>query len=422
MNAVRPPLEDADHRPPPHETALRHVAQQAPQLTPGEVIAERFRVERLAGTGGMGAVYRAHDLYSGEVVALKIVAGARSVRAQRFAREAQLLSQVVHPAVVRYVAHGSAADGVPYLAMEWLDGEDLCRRLARTGLKIEELLVLMRRICSGLSLSHELGVTHRDLKPSNLFLVQGRVDAVKLIDFGIAHQAGSALTGAGSTLGTIGYMAPEQAMGAREVDARADVFALGCVMFECLTGRPAFEGPGDAAVLARVLRDEVPRVRELRQDVPESLDQLVARMLAKQPAQRPADARELLHALDAVGDLQGPALPLRTDSKSRETSEQRIASVIVARPHGPAPITLSTHQAAIEDEQWEATVRRFGARPVPLRGGQTLLVFGADEGMIASDSARQAVRCALALKSLRPHVWIGVGTGSLATALNVSVG
>src|SRR5262249_15370773 len=158
-----------------------------------------------AASGGMGAVYRATDLQTKSDVAIKLIAGGdTSPHAARFAREAELLAEVQHPAIVRHVAHGRTSNGQLYLAIEWLDGEDLAVRLARVGLPPRESVDLVRRVADGLACAHARGIVHRDIKPSNLFLVDGDVTRVKLLDFGIAfvQQAPSAMTRTGTTIGT----------------------------------------------------------------------------------------------------------------------------------------------------------------------------------------------------------------------------
>src|SRR5262249_39727549 len=204
----------------------------------------------------------------------------------RFEREGQVLSELHHPCVVRYIAHGFTKAGEPYLAMEWLEGETLDERLARTGLSLEESLRVGRPLSAAAAAAHSRGVVHRDIKPSNLFLVGGQIEQIKVLDFGVARfgRTLSSMTRTGVLVGTPGYMAPEQASGSREVDARADIFSLGCVLFECLTGRPAFVGEHVIAVLAKIVFEDAPRVSELRDDIPESLDDLVARMRSKDPA------------------------------------------------------------------------------------------------------------------------------------------
>src|SRR5215472_16113647 len=269
-------------------------------MDPGQTIADRFELERLVGSGGMGSVYRARDRLTGGPVAVKLLLAQLARDKERFKREAQLLAELSHPRVVRYVAHGVTPADHPYLAMEWLEGEDLAERLARTGLTMGESVLLARRVAEALGALHERGIVHRDIKPSNLFLPGGEIQNVKLLDLGIARFADAmhGSTRSGVMLGTPGYMAPEQARGAKSLDPRVDIFSLGCVLFE---------GDNVAAVLAKILLESSPRISEIQSDVPEALDDLVSRMLAKHPAVRPADglavARELgeLRALAPEG-------------------------------------------------------------------------------------------------------------------------
>jgi serine/threonine protein kinase len=274
-------------------------------MLPGEVVAERFELLGLAQAGGMGAIWRARDRLSGEPVAIKLQHA--TCDDQRFLREAALLAELRHPAIVRHVAHGRMPSGELYLAMEWLEGEDLAQRIARGALAADEALAIVRRIADALALLHGRGGLHRDLKPSNLFLEGGRPERAKLLDFGIARAAAVGVTLTGTIMGTPGYTAPEQARGARDVDARADVFALGCVLYECLTGRAAFKGDHPMAVLARILLEEPPRLVEVAPSAPPALDALVARLLAKDPARRPRDAGELRELIDALPPHAGAA-------------------------------------------------------------------------------------------------------------------
>ncbi len=271
-------------------------------MNTGDVVAGRFRVEGVAGSGGMGVVYRCHDTATTRTVALKVLLLDAPAHLTRFTREAELLLAISHPAVVGYVAHGRTDEGQHYLAMEWLQGVDLCTRLEAEGaLSIDGTLALGARVAGALGAAHAHGVVHRDLKPSNLLLPGGDLAQAKLLDFGVARQwQARGPTVAGAVLGTPSYMAPEQARGAADVDARADVFSLGCVLFECLTGQPPFVGDHPIAVLSKVLFDEAPRVSERRHDVPAALDELVARMLSKSPAERPADGAAVAAALAQI--------------------------------------------------------------------------------------------------------------------------
>ena len=275
----------------------------------GDIVARRFEVERFAGAGAMGLVYRALDRTTGEWVALKVLAHGS---ADRFLREARALAEVRHPHIVRYVDHGRTEASEPYLAMEWLEGADLAARLAAGALPIGEAVRLTMAVAMALSLAHARGVVHRDVKPSNLFLVGQDPARVKVLDFGAARfvQTTSAPTASGIVLGTPGYLAPEQVNDEHPVDGRADVFALGCVLFECLTGRPAFVAQHVLALLGKILREHPPRLRELLPEAPQELEDLLVAMLAKDPGGRPAGMDAIAAILSvvqgALGDGEGP--------------------------------------------------------------------------------------------------------------------
>jgi len=262
----------------------------------------RFDVERKAASGASGDVYRARDRLTGGVIALKILRDGPGRDDARFEREARVLAELRHPAIVAYVAHGVDKEGHAYLATEWIDGESLSKRLTREPpLTVAETLALGARVAAALGAAHERAIVHRDLTPTNLYLPGGSIRDVKLLDFGISRPTlGNQVTVPGDVVGTPGYMAPEQARG-RQITARADVFSLGCVMFRCLTGRPAFEGTNMVALLLAVVSQEVPRTRDLNPAVPEPLSDLLARMLSKAPEGRPADCRAVAAELAALG-------------------------------------------------------------------------------------------------------------------------
>ena len=274
-----------------------------PTVMPREVVGERFEVESRAGSGGMATVFRARDLREDRAVALKVLHSQGEKVRERFNREAEVLAELSHPHIVRYVAHGVTSADAPYLAMEWLEGEDLSARFARGGrLTVGESARLIARAARALGHAHARGVLHRDVKPSNLFLVDGDVDKVKLLDFGIARKVAAAAgtTRTGTTLGTPGYMAPEQASGLREVDARSDVFSLGCVLYECVVGEAPFLGENVMVILSKILFDDAPRLSARQPAVLPALDDLVARMLSRDPAGRPADGAAVADELDAL--------------------------------------------------------------------------------------------------------------------------
>jgi eukaryotic-like serine/threonine-protein kinase len=405
---IPPDLESS----PGEDSLLREIAR-APsrpppglESEPGEVLVDRFEIERFAGSGGMGSVYRALDRVTGKPVAVKLVTGSDGEN-ERFTREARVLAELADPAIVRYVAHGTTPAGQPFLAMEWLEGEDLAKRLARTGLPVGESLAVVGRVAEGLAAAHAVGVVHRDVKPSNILLVSGDPAQAKLIDFGISRIALSratsapAITQTGVILGTIGYMSPEQATADRSLDARTDVFALGCVLFECLTGEPAFSGEHVVAVLAKVLREEAPRVRQFRPDLPPPLDELVARMLSKDKAGRVPDGSAVLRELQALGTVAG-GVPRggRPVVSGFSVGEQRLVLVMLAL-------------VPDESERLEDVVRCHGGEVVRLANSVLLVTFGrrgATSGEIVTAAA-----CALELCESFPSARIALATGRSQT-------
>ena len=375
----------------------------------GDVVGERFVLERLAGTGGMGTVFRATDRETGEPVAVKVLAQHDAEAIHRFDHEANTLAELGHPYIVRYVAHGATTQGTPYLVMEWLEGESLAARLARGRLSVDETLAIATRIASALAAAHARKIVHRDIKPSNVFLVGGAAEATKVLDFGLAQAApgGARLTRTGSVLGTPGYMAPEQAQGSRgRVNPRADVFSLGALLFECLTGRPAYQGEGVMTILARLLFEDAPRVRSLRPDVPEALDDLVARMLSRAPEARPEDGAEVLLALEAIGApppharASGPP-PLEPigDCELRLVFAILAAPIAQAAP-GPSSPTLRTELPRASWEELRRLAARQGAKVSELSSGALLLLVehGAD---MAARAARLSLATAEALPDFR---------------------
>src|SRR6185436_18505672 len=336
-------------------------------MRPAELLGDRFELEEQVGKGGMGQVFRARDRASGEVVAIKLISEGREQRAARFLREVELLSELSHPGIVRYVSHGETSSGDLYLAMEWLDGEDLRTRLEREPLTMGESVRLATRVAGALSVAHARGIVHRDLKPSNLFLPGGEVEQVKVLDFGIAAQEGrTQLTQTGVMIGTPGYIAPEQARNSGVIDARADVFALGCVLFECLTGTLPFDGDSAAAILAKILFGEAPRVSALWPEVPEDLDVLVAQMLAKDPALRPSDGANLAAALAALGPRVHSAAVAPRGHVARPAAiagdERRFLSVVLVGHD-------TGDELPREEEALQRTIKPHGGRLEQLADG-----------------------------------------------------
>jgi len=285
-----------------NSVAAEPAAAPAETWAPGRRIG-RFVVAYLAGAGGMGSVFRAVDTQRGGNVALKQVRSTSPDARVRFEREVQALRAIEHAAVVRYVHHGTDADGSLYLAMEWLEGPELAKLLDERALSIDETLVLGLRLAGGLDAAHTAGLVHRDITPRNVVLPEGSIERAKLVDFGLARDlrlpTGHAGPTAGLRVGTPHYMSPEQAQG-RAIDARSDVFTLGCVLFECLTRRRAVPGAELVEVLANLALPNTARTADHGVSVPERLDALIARMLARNPTERPASMAEVQRELAAM--------------------------------------------------------------------------------------------------------------------------
>jgi tRNA A-37 threonylcarbamoyl transferase component Bud32/tetratricopeptide (TPR) repeat protein len=377
----------------------------------GALFAERFEIERAVASGGMGRVFRARDRQTRRDVALKLLLTEGRLRTAwpRFVREAEILAGLAHPHVVTYLAHGVDDTDGPWLALEWLEGESLATRLLRGPLDVAEAIELGTRVASALDAVHRARLVHRDVKPSNLFLEGGRVERVKLLDFGVAY-LGLDLTRAGSIVGTPGYLSPEQAEGRRDLDARADVFAMGCVLFECLAGRPAFTGDDPLALLAKILFEDVPRLHSLRADVPEALSEVIDRALAKVPALRPADGAALAAALEAAFRPRGGAMA----RPGITHGAQRILSMLVAQPAGATRGRTSSDTQPSGSpppfgEIVRVTLRRHGVHPAETSDGS--LVAAIEHAGSPRDRIAHAVRCALAVADAAPDAVIAVATG-----------
>ncbi|HET9934260.1 MAG TPA: protein kinase, partial [Polyangiaceae bacterium] len=326
----------------------------------GDLIAGRYRLERRAGTGGMGTVFRAVDVEDGRRVAIKTLSdqalgssepSSGAHLAERFEREASVLAVISDAAIVRYISHGVSEWQEPYLVMQWVEGQDLASRLNDRGLSSNESLRLALRLAEALSSLHSNGIVHRDVKPANVMLEHGEVERAVLVDLGVARRAGFAsATVTGARVGTPSYMAPEQIRDPRKVDGRADVFSLGCILFECLSGRRAFDAEDGLGAIAKILLERAPSLATLRPDLSSAVSAVVASMLERDPADRPfADAAlsaALSEALaaDAEHDSPPPRLALKPAVATRTEvfgTRAEIAEPKVARRSAaPSPARI----------------------------------------------------------------------------------
>jgi len=323
-------------------------------------IANRYVVSGEIARGGCATVLEARDAVLDRLVAIKILQPGGLDRAglERFAREARVAAAIHHPNVCSVIDAGRLDDGSPFLVMERLYGETLRAYVGRVRrLDPEDAIEIALQILSGLDAAHELGIVHRDVKPENVFLVRPHdaLPVVKLLDFGMCRAGDTrvrpvvamrldddrTLTRAGTVVGTPEYMAPEQASGRRQFDLRIDLYAVGVVLYEVLTGTRAFYGSDPRAVLVSVLARQLPSVRAIRPDLPIAVDRIVARALERDPRARYASAAEFQH------DLLLARTSLRRQRQAKLDAERMRAE----RPSSTRPV-----------DEWELPTRQMSKR------------------------------------------------------------
>ena len=366
---------------------------------PGAVIADRFEIESEIASGGMGTVFRARDRAAGGWVAVKVLRGEDLVDADRFARECAALSRLAHPGIVRYIAHGHAP--LRFLAMEWISGITLAQRLDETGLVLAETVSVGRQLAAALAAVHAAGVIHRDLKPSNVMFRDGDLARTMLIDFGISRVPGSvAVTRTGMTVGTPGYMAPEQAAARGVLESRSDVFALGCLLYECLTGRPAFSGANALAIQTKICLHHPEPAARLCPEAPPALVALLDAMLAKSAERRPA-AGEVAERLAALAPGVAAGGPARNRRELLDTPTSQIAAPAEARTALRCTVLCSAASDPTPREVASAIAERFAA------DAESMLVF--DDWTLAAElvgedpgAAVRAAQLALRLREALP--------------------
>lgn len=347
----------------------RPPSSPAPDEALPSVVSGRFALRRLIGEGGMAAVYEAADIVTGRVGALKLLKPLfREVpeAVQRLAREASVGLGLCDDNIVRTLDAGRLDTGEPYLFMELLEGAPLDAMLRQRGrLPVREALEIAAQAAAGLCAAHAAQVLHRDVKPANLFLVDGPSVRVKLLDFGVSKVADPkgalALTKEGRALGTFAYMPPEQMMGAKRVDARADLYALGVVLYQSLVGSPPFVAKSLPALSLLKSQNQYAPVSRSRPDAPPELDGVIERCLRADPEQRYESAevlrgelvrlcrRSVPHRTVSVGtpsEAPGPPSPLAAPLDSQPEGEPR-ASRDMAAPDAERDVTASETRAVL---------------------------------------------------------------------------
>jgi streptogramin lyase len=420
-----------------------------------------YRIESLIGRGGMGIVYLAEDVTLGRKVAIKLLAPELAEDGhfrERFLRESRLAASLEHPNIIT-IYEARQVDGSLYLAMRYVEGSDLRALIAKGGpLPIERALSIVSQVAAALDAAHESGLIHRDVKPGNVLIAPpstpGRPDRVYLSDFGLTKRAASdsGVTGTGQFVGTLEYAAPEQFEG-KPLDARTDVYSLGCVLYECLTGRPPFQRENEAALVYAHLLTPPPRVTEIRPDLPPAIDAVVARALAKPPDDRFPSCSELVaasasalgvHVDGSTGTVASgaggsvPAPPGRPSAKGKTrviaVAALLVAAAIVAvvlalasdgsKKAPPAAASVTGDRLARVDPRTNVVSGKVAIprNPSAVATGEGSVWVTSDKGSLSRVDPRTLKVTATIVIGNRPDalavgegaVWVGTRAGTLA--------
>jgi eukaryotic-like serine/threonine-protein kinase len=356
----------------------------------GDVLADKYRVERVLGTGGMGIVVAARHLRLQERVAIKFLhpdALSNAEAVARFEREARAAAKIKSEHVARVSDVGTLDNGCPYMIMEYLEGEDLANWLQQRGpLAIDQAVEFILQTCEAMAEAHGLGIVHRDLKPANLFCIR-RTDglpSIKVLDFGISKIDGPGLdiTHAGAVMGSPLYMSPEQMVSARSVDARTDIWALGVILYELISGRGPFTGENLPEVCMSIARQPTPSLRATRPDTPPNLDAVIAKCLQKDRKKRYSNVAELAVALAPFAPKRAKVL---VDRISRVIESAGLSESALALPPSSNPASARSGPATMASwGQTDARNRRHRAGLVGIAAA-----IGLGVGAIAATWALQ---------------------------------
>jgi serine/threonine protein kinase len=352
----------------------------------GDILGGKYRIERVLGAGGMGVVAAATHLQLDERVAIKFLlpdALGNGEAIARFEREARAAVKIKSEHVARVIDVGTLETGAPFMVMEFLEGEDLAQRVrARGALGVQETVDFVLQACEAIAEAHSLGIVHRDLKPANLFVSRrpGGAPIVKVLDFGISKitsMSGSgqdmSMTRTTAVMGSPHYMSPEQMASTRDVDGRTDIWALGAILFELLTGKVPFDAVTVPQLCAMILQSKAPALRSRRPDCPEGLEWAVARCLEKDLSKRFANVGELSRALAEFG------------SRSSHQSVERIAQILAQGGNVHGTMLISPGSGPIDTRPSSQTHVAFGStsngqgsrvRTVMVAGAAAVLLVG----------------------------------------------
>jgi len=411
----------------------------------GVVIADKYRILKKLGEGGMAKVYLAEDEGIGKKFAVKVLSKALvdiPEVVKRFFKEAQSAAAIGHPGIVNVIDCGRTRDGLPYMIMEFLEGENLESILMKEKfLEIKRAIRIIMQSADALSSAHERGIVHRDIKPANIFLnkTNGKSEVVKIVDFGIAKiKSSSSFTAIGQIIGTPLYMSPEQARGDKNLDYHSDIYSLGVTFFHIVCGKPPFDGETNIAILLKHITEDPPKPKSIRADIPEPIESLILKMLAKEPSERPQSMLDIYNELMSF-DLEErkqeiiisraktlPSIPSVIELPGME--EIRIVTVLIAN------INIAEKMTEDEDENhYEITkifkiireeIEKAGGRAESLTGNKVVGLFGinisyGDEPIRAVRAAWNARKITEGMVNLR----IAIGTGkTIAHPDKISIG
>jgi len=341
-------------------------------LTPGQILDNKYRIVRLIGEGGMGSVHEGENTRIARRVAIKVLhqaATANEQVVQRFEREAQAAGRIGSDHILEVLDMGQLPDGDRYMVMEYLDGEPLSGRIEKLGrMTPGQIAPLMRQALKGLQAAHDAGIIHRDLKPDNIFILRekaGHSDFVKIIDFGISKFSALGsdmnMTRTGAVMGTPYYMSPEQAKGSSQVDPRSDVYAIGVIMYEAVTGRVPFDGNTFNELMFKIVLSDPPKLSEAVPDLDPEFAAIINKAMARELDDRYASAAQLRQTLD---DYLGGA---------------RVSQVQLPAAVAPAVGALPSSEA---QNQTRATWANTNADVVPKRSGAPLVAAAVVAGLL----------------------------------------